>query len=187
MKLELIAEHLVPVDMLKPAAWILDIGCLGFAFYKHMKYLGYNVIGVDIQHLTEFPYKRVAIAGHDGHAFIEYFSDKQATRITHNETPYPIQCMTLETFTQSYCLNRWAMIKMDCEAAEMEIIMSMTKPMADILSIEFHLHTGVYKEEDVKKMVYHLVGLGYEIASHEKTSQHGLQPNYWSSLFILSK
>lgn len=185
MVIEKIAEHLVPMDLLKPKSWILDIGCYGFAFYKHMKSLGHEVIGVDIQHLSEFPYRRVAIAGYDGYAFIEYFSDKQATRITQKETPYPIQCMTLETFTESYCLNRWDMIKMDCEGSEKEIIMSMTRPMANVLSVEFHLHTGIYKEEDIRKMVYRLIGLGYHIESHEKTSQHGLAPNYWSSLFTL--
>lgn len=185
MVIETIAEHLVPIDLLKPKSWILDIGCYGFSFYKHMKLLGHEVIGVDIQHLSEFPYRRVALAGYDGYTFIEYSNDKQATRITNKETAYPIQCMTLETFTKSYCLSRWDMIKCDCEGSEKEIIMSMDRPLANILSVEFHLHTGVYKEEDVKNMIYHLIGLGYEIASHQKTSQHGLPPNYWSSLFIL--
>jgi FkbM family methyltransferase len=185
MNIQTIAEHLVPMDLLKPKSWILDIGCYGWHFYKHMRSLGHEVRAVDIQHLSEFPYHRVALTDHNGHAFIEYSHDKQATRITEKETPYPIKCETLEEFTKHFCLNRWNMIKCDCEGSEREIIMSMTRPMADILEVEFHLHTGIYSEDDVKKMVYHLVGLGYQIVSHEKTSQHGLAPNYWSSLFVL--
>lgn len=185
MRIETIAEHLVPIDLLKPKSWILDIGCLGFAFYKHMKSLGHEVIGVDIQHLHEFPYRRVALTNKNGHAFIEYFTDKQATRITDKDNGYPIQCMTLEKFTESYCLDLWDMIKCDCEGSEREIIMSMTRPMSKILEIEFHLHTGIYSDNDVRDMVYHLIGLGYEIERHDKTVQHGLKPNYWSSLFIL--
>lgn len=184
--METIAEHNILMSILKPGSWILDVGCYGFDLYKHMKSLGHNVVAVDIQHLSGYPYHRVAISDYNGLAYIEYSNDKQATKISKKETAYPIACETLEKFTSRYCLGQWDLIKLDCEGSEKEIIMSMTRPMAKQISVEFHLHTGAYTEEDVKNMVYHLIELGYEVISHDKTAMHGMSPNYWSSLFVLS-
>jgi hypothetical protein len=186
--IETIAEHKIDFDYISPKGWILDIGCLGFAFYKHMKLLGYNVIGVDIQILpNEFPYNRVAISNTNGVAYIEYNHDKQATRLSKKETPYPIQCETIERFSEHYCMTKpWDLIKLDCEGSEYDIIMGLEYAPAKSLSIEFHMHTDVYGEKEVKQMIEKLISLGYKVVSHEKSIMHGLKPNYWSSLFIMS-
>ena len=83
-------------------------------------------------------------------------------------------------------MKYWDLIKVDIEGAEYEAIMALTKAIAKQISIEFHLHTGIYQEAQVEEMVAHLEKLGYTTVSHEKTSDHGLPPNYWSSLFIFN-
>jgi FkbM family methyltransferase len=184
---ETVAEHKIDFEYLTPGGWILDIGCFGFDFYKHMKLLGYNVVGVDIQIMSnEFPYRRVAISNTNGVAYIEYNHDKQATRLSKKETPYPIQCETIDRFSEHFCVSTWDLIKADCEGSEYEIIMSLERAPAKSLSVEFHLHTDVYGENEVKQMVEKLISLGYEVVSHEKSVMHGMKPNYWSSLFIMS-
>lgn len=184
---ETVAEHKIDFDYLTPGGWILDIGCMGFDFYKHMKLLGYNVVGVDIQILAGFPYNRVAISNTNGVAYIEYNHDKQATRLSKKETPYPIRTTTLQSFSESYCMTKpWDLIKIDCEGSEYDIIMGLEHAPAKCLSLEFHLHTDIYGEKEVQQMVEKLITLGYEVVSHEKTVMHGLKPNYWSSLFIMS-
>ena len=74
---------------------------------------------------------------------------------------------------------------MDVEGAEYDIIMGLDYVPATQLSIEFHLHTGIYQQHEIDQMVDKLKGLGYGVASHEYTSEHGSGFNYWSSLFIL--
>ena len=74
---------------------------------------------------------------------------------------------------------------MDVEGAEYEIIMSQYEAPAKQWSIEFHLHTGIYTQKQMKEMETKLFDLGYEAAHHKLTEEHGAGYNYWSSLFIL--
>jgi len=76
-------------------------------------------------------------------------------------------------------------IKIDIEGSEYEVIMSLEKAPAKQLSIEFHLHTGVYGHYEMTMMEDKLKALGYYPAQHERTSEHGAGFNYWDSLWIL--
>jgi hypothetical protein len=61
----------------------------------------------------------------------------------------------------------------------------MNRPLANQITIEFHLHTGQYGVDAVDSAIEKLKSLGYKILSHELTPQHGAGLNYWSSLFAL--
>ena len=178
-----IAEHSVDLDLLPEKANILDLGCRGFDFTKKMRALGHKVWPVDIDHLAEGQaYYQVAITDHNGRCGILHTRDKQATRITKGDA---VPCYTLHTFTTKCGLKTWDLIKLDVEGSEYEIIKSFAKPPAKQLSIEFHLHTGIYLQDQMKEMEDRLIGMGYNAAKHELTEDHGAGYNYWDSLFIL--
>lgn len=185
-----IAEHSVDLSLLPDKANILDLGCRGFLFTNELRRLGYNVEAVDIDDLFNpsgdndwTKYEQMAICGFDGVVGIERSNDPQATKIGHGSEK--VQCMTLSTFSKFKNILFWDLIKIDIEGSEYEVIMSLTEPPARQLSIEFHLHTKIYGEAQVKEMEDKLVSLGYYPAKHDKTSEHGCGQNYWDSLWIL--
>jgi hypothetical protein len=176
-------EHSVDLDLLPKNSNILDLGCRGFLFTNEMERLGHKVFPVDIDTLPENrPYYRIAISDNDGKCGIQHDNDKQATRIKEGSE---ISCYTLESFSLACAIDVWDLIKIDIEGAELQVIQSLKCPPAKQLSIEFHLHTGIYGINEMTLMVAKLQALGYEAVSHEMTSQHGAGVNYWDSLFIL--
>lgn len=181
--MKIIAEHKVDLKLLPERANILDLGCRGFEFTNYFRLKGHSVYPVDIDELdTDEKYFRVGITDINGKMGVQKSNDPQATTLTQGND---IVVYTLETFSALNGINKWDLIKMDVEGSEFNIIMGMTRPMATQLSIEFHLHTGVYSEIGMQLMERQLKALGYEIVSHELTNQHGAGFNYWDSLFIL--
>lgn len=177
-----VAEHKVDMSLLPEKANILDIGCRGFQFYEYFKNLGHDVYPVDIDILeTDHKYYLVGITDINGKMGVEKTNDPQGTRLKEGDE---IIVYTLETFSALQGINKWDLIKMDVEGSEFNIIMGMTRPMAKQLSIEFHLHTGVYSEIGMQLMERQLKNLGYNPVSHELTNQHGAGFNYWDSLWV---
>jgi len=181
--IERIAEHLVDIDHLPMKGKIADIGCRGFLFTNEMRRRGHTVIPVDIDDLKESDYHKIAISDFDGLCGLVKSDDPQGTKI--DKLGNGIDCFTLESFSKMFEVEFWDLIKLDVEGSEFEIIMSLQRAITKQFSIEFHLHTGAYKQHEVDQMTDKLKALGYSIASHEYTSQHGSGMNYWSSLFIL--
>lgn len=182
MNIQTIAEHKVDVDLLPEKAKILDAGCRGFLFTDEMRRRGHNVIAIDIEEFDRKDYHRVALTGTIGTVGIRRNSDPQGSTVTEG---IDIPSYHLNALSFACHIIQWDLIKMDIEGSEQQVIYEMPVPMAKQLSIEFHLHTGIYTEKEVDSMVAKLESLGYETVSHEKTSQHGMGFNYWSSLFIL--
>lgn len=179
-----IHEHSVDLSLLPEQANILDLGSRGFLFCDHMRSLGHKVTPVDIDDFPERTYYRLAITGQDGRVGIHRNSDTQATRV---KAGNDLLSMTLETFSNSVGIEMWDLIKMDVEGSEYDIIMGFKKPPAKQISVEFHLHTGVYFMDAMQKMELHLGFLGYEAVKHERTEAHGAGFNYWDSLFVLKE
>lgn len=191
MTIEKVAEHLIDLELLPIKAKILDLGCVGFIFTNEMRRLGHSVYPVDIQHLDAL-YYRIAITGYNGYGYVINNVDRQAVKFAieepRNPKPgetYRVECMTLESFMSIHHVDFFDYIKCDVEGSEFAIIMSLKKAPSKQFECEFHLHTGAYNEDAVIIMVEKMKSLGYEVASHEKTSEHGCGMNYWSSLFIL--
>lgn len=177
-----IAEHSVDLSILPEKANVLDLGCRGFQFSGALKQMGHNVYSVDIDYLGPEGYYQVGIGATVGRCSIEKTKDPQATKKIKG---HDILMLTIERFSKDVKVDFWDLIKMDIESSEYEVIMSLTEPPAKQLSIEFHLHTGIYHMDAVQKMELHLGFLGYNPVKHKMTSQHGCGMNYWDSLFIL--
>jgi hypothetical protein len=179
-------EHSVDLDLLRKPANILDLGCRGFEFTTYFDQRGDYVIPVDMDYLkTERPYLRFAVTNYNGTANIKRTSDPQATSIGKIIGGEQVEAITLQKLLQVTEVPFYDLIKMDIESAEYEVIMSLEEPPARQLSIEFHLHTGVYGMPHVRLMEAKLKMLGYKPVSHELTEAHGAGKNYWDSLFIL--
>lgn len=191
MNIQTIAEHQIDLDLLPESANVLDLGCRGFIFANELRRLGHSVFCVDCDdiHSEKHFYHRFAITDYNGWTKVIRSNDPQATKISmYGDDSNPaVPCITLKAFSDIVDVPFWDYIKTDIEGSEKEMIMSLEKAPAKQLEIEFHLHTGIYNNEAVDIMVDRLKILGYEVASHQKTSQHGLMPNYWSSLFILKQ
>jgi len=177
-----IHEHSLDLSLLPEQANILDLGCRGFQFTDYMRVLGHKVTPVDIDDFPDRTYYRIAITGTDGRVGIHRNSDPQATRVTKGDE---LLSMTIETFSQSVGIEVWHLVKIDVEGSEYDIIMNLKKAPAKQLSVEFHLHTGIYTQKEVKQMEQKLHSLGYDAVQHKLESRHGAGYNYWDSLFIL--
>lgn len=184
--IERIAEHYVDLNILPLEANVLDLGCRGYGFTNAMRELGHNVKPVDCD-LIDGYYYQLAIEGYDGEIYLHHTGDPQGTYVTRYQKGKKVKCMTIESFSKMVDVDHWHLIKIDVEGSEYPLVMSLDKAPADQLSIEFHLHCGVYDDSDVKKMEDKLLSLGYFPVKHDKTRQHGLNPNYWDSLFILNE
>lgn len=193
MKIETIHEHSVDTSLLPDGANILDIGCRGFLFSDHLKELKHKVYCVDVEDYSlsnegaDGSYYRIAISDFDGIASIKRTSDPQATSIVKYDASIKeaVNVFKLSTFSKNVNVNFWDLIKVDIEGAEYQVIMSLEKAPARQLSIEFHLHTGVYSYFEVTMMENKLLALGYFPVKHDMSEQHGAGKNYWDSLWIL--
>jgi len=185
-KPKLIAEHYVQLDKLRSPANILDLGCRGFEFTNYFDQRGDYVLPVDMDDrlLKDRKYLTLAISDYNGVTGIRRTNDPQATSMkidTHGEV---VNVATLEALSAEVKVPYWDLIKIDVEGSEYQIIMSLKEALAQQISVEFHLHTGIYTQYHVDQMVNKLLSLGYKIVVHELTNQHGAGFNYWSSLFI---
>lgn len=190
--IEVIHEHSVDTSLLPDGANILDIGCRGFLFTNHFRNLGYSVVAVDIDVFTGEDYHCCAISGGDFKVRVNRTNDPQATNISDlpsEESDLPLlNCYSLKTFSEDKIhppVLFWDLIKMDIEGSELSVIRSLEKAPAKQLSIEFHLHTGIYGMNEMKIMEDKLLSLGYFPVKHDCYEQHGAGKNYWDSLFIL--
>lgn len=181
MNLQVISEHTIDIDLLPVAgARILDLGCRGFGFRK--AFPAHFVTSVDCDYFKDEPYMQCAVSNYDGKAGVKRTSDPQATSIVLGAD---VDCMTLPTLSKRLGCDFWDVIKIDIEGSEYQVIMDMDKSMAKQLSIEFHLHTGVYTQYQMRLMELKLSALGYETVQHTLEARHGAGLNYWDSLFIL--
>lgn len=180
-----IAEHSVDLSILRKEANILDLGCRGFHFTEYFDKRGDFVVPIDMDILkTTRPYMRFAVTNFNGIAPIHRNNDPQATRIGLVHTGEEVTAITLQKLMEHIKVPYFDLIKMDIEGAEREVIMSLETAPAKQLSIEFHLHTGIYSKFQMSLMEIKLRSLGYKAASHELTSQHGAGFNFWDSLWI---
>lgn len=193
MNIITVAEHSFDLDLINESTnseglrpRIIDIGCRGLLLLKwfidNYKFCYFVAVDADKIDGEEYLYKQCAVSNYTGKCSLVKSRDLQATKIKGGDE---IDCYTLEDLMKFYNVPFFDLIKIDIEGSEYEVIMSLTKAPATQLSIEFHLHTGVYGMDAVQEMVDKLEDLGYEIAKHELTEAHGCGYNYWDSLFIL--
>lgn len=184
--IEVIAEHSVDTFYLKEKSKILDAGCRGFEFTYALRKMGHSVWPIDCDDtLGSIDYYHCALTDKDGFTYLLRTNDSQAIRVTKVLTEEKVITRNLDSISKEFQISFWDLIKLDIEGSEYEVIMSLEKAPAKQISIEFHLHTGIYGFYEMNLMEDKLKGLGYKAVKHELTEQHGAGKNYWDSLFIL--
>lgn len=185
--IEVIAEHSVDLSLLPEKANILDLGCRGFLFFDELTRRGHYVAAIDVDKLDTYkPYAQAAVTSvNGGYVDIVKSKDPQGTTVKQSSIPTDVRSYTINGLCGVFGIQFWDLIKIDIEGSEYEVIMSLTEPPAKQLSIESHLHTGIYGDAQVKEMEDKLLSLGYFPVKHDKTQAHGMGWNYWDSLWVM--
>lgn len=186
MNLTALADHTIDVSLLGHAPTVLDVGCRGFVFGDSVRRLRpfANIIEVDIDDLSYSgrPYIRAAIHHSTGTVGVSNHEDLQSRHVIPGTS---VQAYTLAEFTHSSGVNCWDIIKLDCEGSEYDILSSITYPIANQITVEFHQHTpqGRRDYDQISNLISRL-SKWYIVAQHELTECYSLGLNYWDTLLI---
>lgn len=196
MNLHCIAEHTVDIGRLNRQSKVLDLGCRAFSWSKAMMEYVDEIYCVDADPDVLIPDKPLKLI----RGAVSLFDDKLAwlhcsgngtgnyivpkDLKVRNQIYKEVKTITLKTINEISNCPFWDVIKFDIEGSEIGILSRISKPIADQLSIEFHLHTGT-KESEVQDVFKHLESLGYVKIFQDYSEKHGCGLNYWDVLFVL--
>lgn len=176
--------HSIELDLLPKRPLVLDVGCRGFAFGNAIKRLRPRsvIYELDIDDLdVPWPYNRAGIAHYDGTAGCSQEQDGEWRHIVPGSE---VPIYTLKTFSKMAGVDRWDLIKLDCEGSEYEILKSFDRPWATQLTVEFHQHTQFRRKwAEIDRIIKH-ISKWYTVARHERDAESPGGGNYWDSLFI---
>lgn len=201
MNLQCISEHTVDLSLITRESKVLDLGCRAFTWSKAMlKYVDeIYCVDADPDFIKNKPpgkaYNLFLGAVHDiggidlalhrsGNGTGNHVVQVSEMRRHLNYTP--TKTFKLRNIGQAYNVELWDVIKFDIEGSEIPVLLDLKEPPAKQLSVEFHVHTGT-RWEKINEVVNHLLGIGYGVAQHTATAQHGCGINFWDSLFILQE
>lgn len=180
--------------------YILDIGSRNYGFTNYFASKGFNCVCVEPDDDVKFSEHekvtliRAAVVGPD-RAGQEDTLIKWSTGEGNHLKSLPgdvpsgskqqtVKCISIDSIKPKIV---WDIVKLDCEGAEYEILLSWPGPIAKQITVEYH---DIYrKEEDAKrlheKINNHLLKW-YRIVKFEPTTLGGCNRlNYWDSLYVL--
>lgn len=196
-------DHSYCDDLLTPSDWILDVGCRGFKFTHHFSKLGYQTIGLDPGSDVVDPecenlhFIRAALVGvdpgqaqyverPDGGGYANHL--KKIRSPLRGSNLRTVDTYTLQTLMSRFGIERFGLVKLDCEGAEYEILDNWPGPIAKQISVEFHDFLGVNpcdpNCDDYYANLMSRLGQWYELVKHER-SECGSEMHYLDSLFVL--
>lgn len=181
-----IAEHSVDLSIIKKGDICIDAGCRGFEFAKAMRDIGMVVKAFDLDYLyvpEEIEFQRTAIGDKHDEVYVLDNNDANAKSITKTKLNNPIPMIPLKEYVKQF-KKGVSVIKLDIEGYEIPVVLSLEEPPAKQITIEWHLHTGS-KHAEVMQCWDHLQELGYVMHFVDFSKKHGLDYNYWDTLFIL--
>lgn len=191
-------EHSVCLELLPTEAKILDAGCAGFGFTKYFHELGHSVLACDIQDLgpeNAQNYLRMGLYFHAGKCRVSDDVDPQARHITDihlfdKTKPFPkelkegeVFLSTIEGCARAIGVEKFDLIKLDIEGAEVPILQNATHPIAPQVSVEFHAHTGRQSKKELDHLLKWLEKW-YDIYGAVWEERHAAGYNYWDVLLI---
>jgi FkbM family methyltransferase len=193
LEIKQVCEHsfFSPIDGV-----VLDIGCGNFDFAKKvLEHGATHVIAVDPNRLLLPPNEdRISFINsavgentrkdiyvenenHEENHLEKYSGDY----ITKQKSKYEIDVITIDKIMKDYKVEKFSLIKIDCEGAETEILRSITSCISEQITIEFHDHI----DNSLYHIPYSFLNL-YKIISNKKYERRG-RLSHWDSLFVARK
>jgi FkbM family methyltransferase len=204
-------EHSFELDIINPGGWGVDFGC-GSDFYISKTFLdfGLKTIAVDpnpaIKEIPKYEnlyFENAALVIDDSSELnFHIYNDQDAASLKNpkNDVYFlqklnsvVVKTTTIDKLMQKYDIHQFEILKLDIEGAEYDFLMTINKPIAKQISIEFHDFRGLnpyypnnekYYNELIKKL-----SPFYQVVKHNIEKHPGLSGpqsyNYWDSLFIL--
>ena len=205
-KIEEVALHSICPEIMAEGGHVLDVGCLGFEFSSEMMRRGFRVSAIDPDpsiSLTivddQIQFGRVALVGlgQGGMQQLARFGNGQGNHLVLPNTQAPRDAeivyttsMDISELMSAFFVGWWECVKLNCEGAEYDILLSWPGPISKQISVSFHEHTGAnpYRPTSAyyEKMLAHL-GRWYIPVRHEIDERYCAGPNYWSSVFVLKE
>ena len=208
MNLKKICGHTIDVDLLPQSGWVLDVGCRDFGFSREILRLrgGMLALAFDPDPEVKAPSTpRIAFASgavtgaFDGQwAFV---AEGEASHlIRFGERPkqtalsFPVYCVSIGNLVSggpaplgTWLPKRYAVVKLDCEGSEFEILEHWPYRMADQISVEFHDYLDRRRwNDDYFKALFDGPLMNYRVVQHELTPVGpGNTLSHWDSLLVL--
>jgi len=182
--IEAIAEHSLDTSLLSSGCYVLDIGCLGFAFGDQLRRrYSARVYEIDISDLgKDRAYYRCGIAAADGSGGVSTVPAHDSRQLIPGDH---FRVYTIESFSKHVGVPYWDVIKMDCEGSEYDILWNLQKPPAKQITVEFHQHTEARRSEEFVQQIVEKLSQWYEVRQHQQWGKNRLSLNWWDSLFTL--
>jgi FkbM family methyltransferase len=144
--LENILGHTVETGLLQPGNWALDAGCLGFGFTNALLDRGLKVVALDPGEKTApersglFFHQAALVGNHSKHfRWEEVGHSAPSSHLVEAENDQ-VKTYTVQELMQEHGIDRFALIKLDIEGSEYHVLDAISGPIAQQLSVEFHLH-----------------------------------------------
>lgn len=191
--------HSFDDSLLNRGGWVLDVGARGFAFSRDMALRGMNVIPVEPDPAEIYPgviHAAIVADPKQRTAMYAGWSTGEgnhlaATRPSHASEYFQVNCLTVQDLMVQQGIERFDLVKLDCEGSEYEILWHWPKHAALQISVEFHDFLGRNPSRPNNGAFYEVLFGGpladYEIVQHVLTPLNPANPvmNYWDSLFQL--
>ena len=207
MNLVKLASHTVDLDLLPERPVVLDVGCRGFDFTREVLALRPKayVLALDPDPLMEYPhetendwvYMRAALVGDDRKtANYACWSTGEGNMLCevsphYAERSHQVKCINIGRLSSTFNVDRWDLVKLDCEESEFGILEAWPGPIATQISVEFHDWTGPWETKAKNSPTYYPnLWAGplrdYEVVQHE-LSKVGEGVGHWDTLLRLKR
>ena len=192
-------EHTIDTDLLAKDGWILDVGCRFFDLSAEFARLGCQVLALDPslsvvdRKLTNVKFLRSALVGDKSVRSALFCDSNDAAHLvhghrnpTHGVPQYTVPCVTVEDLLCAYLLNRFEVVKLDCEGAEFDILSRWPGPVATQITCAFHDFVNPAWCRDAYPALLNHLSQWYTVVQHQSYVRHGHPtPCFWDSLFVL--
>jgi FkbM family methyltransferase len=201
-----IKEHTIEESIIDKNGWVLDLGCVNFAFSLEIKKYCDNVICVDPNpNIKEIPdgviYENIAIT-HDENLTedIYYLYDDISGNSLLNPSndtcrllgEQKINLTTIKKLMLKYNIEKFELIKFDIEGSEYSILENLDWGVSKQFSVEFHDFRGMNPHYPNNEIYYDKlldkIKNKFDVISHTNTHHPGfplgMGYNYWDSLFV---
>lgn len=194
--IQCIQEHSVDLSLLKRDSKVLDLGCRNFNWSNAMLEYIDRVYCVDADNDIHPPdalrlsFLPAAVGVKADIAQFIKFGNGTGNFVHAGEAlpaehvKQDVFVWTIKDISEAFEIDYWDLIKFDIEGSETDILMNLTEPIADQLTVEMHQHTQKRKSIDYVNEMFDHLKTWYDIPYIDYSKKHGLCENWWDVLMV---